>query len=643
MKKILFLALFLFHSLLGAQIGMPKINKPKKDAMGGSTIHLNDSIPRQDSIKKQIKIFPVSDYKIFNLQHDTIQVDTLLNIRKYYAFNELLQDDFLQLKLHNYGQAVNALSFELSANDVVPGFVASTKFTDFWNHDQVPFFRTPSPYSDMTYLNGISQGQMLNAVFATNINPQLNIAAGYRGLSSLGLYKRSVVSSGRFFGSGVYHSKSQKYHLHFYYYTYQKENEENGGIKDTEQFENGGDIFKDRSRIDVNLMDAENNTKHRRLFIGQELAVLNNQIRLINNTLYKNEMYQYTESLPDTLLFGKAHAVSGINDSIYRQAFENFAGVGFQYKSVELETGLRYVYQFYSTDSLKVIGTNVYPKFLEQNDLSLDSKAQFKLRKFLVSSRLNIAFTGNLAGYFLQAHTQYDFNKDLRASLSLISAGTHPDMKYVLFQSAYDKYNWYHPDWKNEFSQQIKLVIDHKKYGKLRLQQDMVNNYMYFGLDSLPHQDKAGIKYTGLTYSKDIRFWKLGLSTDLQLQKVLDGDDILSLPQFVFRSSLYFSDYYYHRNLFIQTGFTFKYFDAYYAPAYHPVIAEFVLQNRQKIGAYPLLDYFFNFKVKRFRFFLKLEHLNALLEYKTPDYYAAPLQPIRDFSVRFGLRWIWFN
>jgi len=643
MKKTFLGILLLWQSLIWAQIGMPKINKGQPGGFGGQNIRRNDSIPRRDSLKKQIKIYPVTDYKIFNLKHDTIHVDTLLNIRKYYAFNELLQDDFLQLKLHNYGQAVNALSYETIVNDIVPGFVASSKRTDFWTHEQVPFFRTPSPYSDMTYLNGISQGQMLNALFATNINPQLNTAVGYRGLSSLGLYKRSVVSSGRFFGSAVYHSKSQKYHLHFYYYTYQKDNEENGGIKEVDQFENGGEIFKDRSRIDVNLMDAENNTKHRRLYIGQELAVLNDKIRFINNTLIRGEMYQFTQSLPDTLLFGKVHTGSSINDSIYRKGFENFSGVRFQYKSVELESGLRYIYQFYSLDSVKVTDSGTYPKFLEYNDMSLDSKAKFKLDKFLISSKLNIAFTQNIAGYYLQAKTKYDFSGQFSVSAELVSASTRPDMKYILYQSAYDKYNWYHPELKNQLSQELKLQIEHKKYGQIRLQQDIVNNYTYFGLDSLPHQDKTGIKYTALTYAHDWQFGKFGLSTDIHLQKVLDGDDILSLPPYVFRSSLYFSDYYYTRNLFVQTGLTFRYFDSYYAPAYHPVIADFVLQNRQKIGGYPVVDYFFNFKVKRFRFFFKLEHLNALFEYKTPDYYAAPLQPIRDFSIRFGLRWIWFN
>ena len=640
MKKALpVLILFFFHSLMWGQIEKPRIKRGERDF----TIRYNDTVPEQDSIKKKIKIYPVTDYKIFNLPQDTIHVDTILTIRKYYAFNELLRDDFLYLKLHNYGQAVNAMFYEIPQKDVVPGFVASSKRTDFWTHEEVPFFRTPSPYSDMTYLNGVSQGQLLNALFATNINPQLNLAVGYRGLSSLGLYKRSVVSSGRFFGSAVYHSKSGKYHLHFYYYTYQKNNEENGGLKDIEQFENSGEIYQDRSRIDVNLMDAENDTKHRRLYIGQELGILQNKFALVNNTLYRSEMYQFEEDAPATDLFGDAHTTSAIKDSIYRREFENFSGLRFRYKSVELKSGLRYIYQFYKPDELKISGVTEYPDFLEYHDMSWDTKAKFKLDKFVIRSRLNLVFTGNIPGYYLQAGTKYTFSDDLSASAGIISASVRPDFKYILYKSAYDKYNWYHPDWDNEYAQQIRIQIKHNKYGQVRLQQNIVNNYTYFGLDSLPHQDKTGIKYTALTYSNDIHFWKLGLATDLQLQKVLDGEELLPLPGYVFRSSLYFSDYYYKRNLFVLTGFTFKYFDAYYAPAYNPVIADFVLQNRQKIGAYPWVDYFFNFKVKRFRFFFKLEHLNALWEYKTPGYYAAPLQPVRDFSVRFGLRWIWFN
>ena len=100
--------------------------------------------------------------------------------------------------------------------------------------------------------------------------------------------------------------------------------------------------------------------------------------------------------------------------------------------------------------------------------------------------------------------------------------------------------------------------------------------------------------------------------------------------------------------LFFQSGATFVFFTDYYADQYNPLIAEFVTQNNTKIGEYPRVDFFFNAKIKSSRLFVKLENINAPIEHlifpDTPyDYYAAPYIPYRDFSLRIGLIWNFFE
>jgi hypothetical protein len=622
---------------LFGQIKEPKVSP-------GKTIILNEEKLKtnKDSLKKQVKIYPITDYKIFNIQKDSVHADTILNIRKYYKFNPFFADDFLFLPFHNYGQPVTPLSFNRIKNDILPGFIGSAKLSAYWQHRQVPFFQTPSPYSDVSYLNGVSQGQILSSVFATNINPNLNISVTYYGLSSLGLYKHAIADGQRFSGSLHYASKNKKYQLYFYYYTFNRNNEENGGIKDVNQFENGGETFKDRSRIDVNINDAESFLKHQRLFARQEYGIIKNRFYIVSKSFYRNNVYIFSETKPNEL-FGETTDAKTIKDSIYLNQFEQFGGLKFSYKNLKIETGLRYVYQYYHLDSLKILDNKTYPKDLTYKDLSLDSKISFKLKKLDIHTQLKAGFTSHIAGYVFDAYTRYRFSPEMSIKAAINSSATRPDFKYILYQSGYNKYNWYHPEFKNELIQNIRVEIKHKKWGNLRLKQTMVNNYTYFGKDSLPHQNENGIKYTSLKFSKDFRYRKWGLANDIQLQQVIDGKELYSLPSYVFRSSLYYSDYFYHKNLYIQTGFTFKYFESFYPRAYNPLISDFILQDYKKTGNYPLIDYFFNFKVKRFRFYFKLEHLNALFEYQKPDYYAAPLQPIRDFSIRFGLRWIWLN
>ena len=634
--KYFFLFLLLTYTLATYTQIRPRI--PKGMQIGkNSQINENDSIDR-----KKIKIYPPDHYKIFTVQLDTIAVDTCLTIRTYYAFNELLQDDFLYLPFQNYGQAVTPLSFLKTTENIFPEFVATTKLTDYWTHEQVPFFKTPTPYSDLTYINGITQGQMLRAVFATNVTPQLNIAAGYRGLSSQGLYKHSISSSGRFFGSLNYTSKSDKYRLKFYYFTYEKTNEENGGIKYPEQFENGEEDFKDRGRIEVNLNDAENQLKKRRLFAGQEYDLLHKNMAIFNEATYRYHYYQYTQNTPSPVI-DTAFTSGKIKDSTLLKSFDNYGGISYKNKILQLKTGLRYTYQKYSMDSIKVIQGQVIPNQLTYNDLSLSASTKLDLNKLILSGKLDIGITENITGYLLKAQATYRLPQQFVLKANFKSLSKKPDFKYILYQSAYQKFNWYHPEFDNVWTQALSASIQHPKWGKLKVDQQIVTNYTYFGQDSLPHQNATGIAYSGLQYQKDIYYKKWGLATDLKLQKVIEGADLLSLPSYVIRSSLFYTNHYYNRNLKVQTGFTVKYFEAYTAPAYNPVLSEFVLQNQQKIGGYPILDYFINFKIKRFRMFIKLEHFNALWESKNPTYYVAPLQPYRDFSVRFGLRWIFFN
>ena len=85
-----------------------------------------------------------------------------------------------------------------------------------------------------------------------------------------------------------------------------------------------------------------------------------------------------------------------------------------------------------------------------------------------------------------------------------------------------------------------------------------------------------------------------------------------------------------------------------YADQYNPLLAEFVTQNNTKIGEYPRVDFFFNAKIKSSRIYLKLENISSPIEHfinvdTKYDYYASPFVPYRDFSIRFGLIWNFFE
>ena len=124
-------------------------------------------------------------------------------------------------------------------------------------------------------------------------------------------------------------------------------------------------------------------------------------------------------------------------------------------------------------------------------------------------------------------------------------------------------------------------------------------------------------------------------------QKVLSGESVFKVPQIVTRQSLYYEDHWFKRALFMQTGINFKYFTKYNMNAYDPVLAEFYVQNTQELGGFPMIDIFFNAKVRQTRIFFKWEQFHTLFTNKN-EQFSAPGYPYRDSVIRFGLVWDFF-
>jgi len=123
-------------------------------------------------------------------------------------------------------------------------------------------------------------------------------------------------------------------------------------------------------------------------------------------------------------------------------------------------------------------------------------------------------------------------------------------------------------------------------------------------------------------------------------QEVTDDEQSINVPQIITRNTLYYSNHFFKRALYLQTGVTFNYFTAYNMNAYDPVLSEFYTQNSTEIGSFPRFDFFVNAKIRQTRIYLKAEHFNSA--WTGYNYYSAPNYPYSDFAVRFGLVWNFF-
>jgi len=267
--------------------------------------------------------------------------------------------------------------------------------------------------------------------------------------------------------------------------------------------------------------------------------------------------------------------------------------------------------------------------------------------KFLYSRSITNQSLSNL-----EAKLKYDLNDETQVSFQYQNINKLPNNNYNLYQSSYVQYNWSN-DFKNEKINSISANVL-SPWFNASLQYSVLNDHLYFNDVSTdaqvlvrtqivaPAQYDKTINYLSVKANKEFKFGKFALDNTVLYQKVDQQEAILNVPEIVTRNTFYYSNYFFKKNaLFLQTGISFNYFTNYFANDYNPVIGEFFVQNKKEIGNSPNFDFFINAKIQRTRIYLKAEHFNSSLSGN--NFYSAPNSPSRDFTIRFGLVWNFFN
>ncbi len=173
-----------------------------------------------------------TDYKIISFKNDTTIVDTTLTLKKHYKFNALRKDNFELLPFHNQGQTFNNLGYSFNDISQFPNIGFRAKQFNYFEKEDVDYYHVPTPTTEVLYRTGLEQGQVLDILFTTNFSKRLNVGLSYKGLRSLGTYRRSLASSGNFRMSFKYESPKGQYSIKGQAVNQDFFNQENGGLTD---------------------------------------------------------------------------------------------------------------------------------------------------------------------------------------------------------------------------------------------------------------------------------------------------------------------------------------------------------------------------------------------------------------------------
>lgn len=654
MNKSLFLslllALFLANTLFSQRT--MKLDKKLYD-FNTSDNRQNDSIKNTGDINVILSgKTTYTDYKIFSHKRDTTYIDTTLTIKKDYQFNYLRTDNFELLAFHNQGQTFTNLGYDYSNLKLFPDIGFTAKQFSYLDIDEIKYYEVPTPTTQITYRTGLQQGQVLDAIFTLNFSRRLNVSLSYKGLRSLGAYRRSLASHGNFRGTFQYRTKKNQYEIRGHLTRQDFFNQESGGLPESEieKFQSNDENYSTRARLDVNLNDAENQFDGNRIYLEHSYKLLANKDTINKKDfsnlkvghIFTNENKEYGFSqATNSSIFGNTSDSGATEDDVKHTFSNNELNLEFNSKYVlgKFKAKVNITNYSYGYDTILNSNSTISKIKLEGNIISFGADWNAKIKNFQLnaSGTLNPG-NGILSGNFLKGEAFYKKDSLFEVKASLLISSKSSNFNTLLHQSKFDDYNW-----QNDFSSVNTRDLGvqfRSKWINSSLNFTNIDNYTFFNENNQPEQFSNQITYLKVKVNREFRYKKFALDNTFMYQNVSSGSSVFRVPEMITRNTLYYKDYWFKgKPMLVNIGATFNYFSKYKANAYNPLLAEFTIQNSQEIG-FPSVDVFFNAQVRRTRLYFKIDNVTSGFTEK--NYFSAPNYPYRDFTIRFGLVWNWF-
>ncbi|MFI8377195.1 putative porin [Leeuwenhoekiella sp. NPDC079379] len=645
-NSLLFIIGLFFGSTLFAQVDEPRGLEPDGDSQSGSI---------RPKAKKEQERPPIELYKMFTVDNDTTIVDTSLTIQKLYKYNYLRKDNFGLLPFSNEGQTYNTLLYSFSSQRIRPLFGARARHFNYMEVKDMLYYEVPTPLSELYYKSVFEQGQNLDAFFTMNTSRRFNFSIAYKGLRSLGKYQHILTSTGNFRFTTNYKSKNNRYELKAHYVAQDLLNQENGGLTNQAliNFAGNDSQFQDRSRLSVNFENAESILDGQRIYINhkydliqQNDSVSNNRIEVGHIFNYDDKYYEYRQTAPSSL-FGNSFVTTNLRDKVDVTDLNNELWVKYTNNILgSISFQVNHTYYKYGYNSVLIQENNRILNVLNGNLIAAGVSFKKAYRGFQLKGEAQANISGDFDGYDLKAEASYQINEDATFSGGIHLNAAAANYNHLLYQSSYENYNWYNAEnYDTVKTNSLDFSIKSNKWLNASASFVNIKDYAYFAIDPATSQVNSfqtndNITYLKLKASKEFRFGKFALDNTVAYQTVSSGDSFLNVPEITTRNTVYYTDNWFKKALFVQTGVSLNYFTEYAMNGYDPVLAEFYVQNDQELGSFPLIDLFFNMKVRQTRIFFIAEHINSLAS--NNNYYSAPGYPYRDFTLRFGLVWNFF-
>ena len=568
--------------------------------------------------------------------------------------------------LGNLGTAARSIIYRPS---LYTGFDAGFHAMDIYGFDidSSRFYNTTTPYTELRYLIGPKQEQLIGVFLTENLKPNFNIGFRFQKINDPGFFQNQNTDDNAINVFAKYNTHNKRYNAYLSFVSNKLHAGENGGIRNDSTLKDPQ--YDDRRTIPVFLggespssvgffstpIATQSSLKESSWLFRHQYDWGSGDSVRVNDTTVRWEYYPVFR-VEHTLRF--SHTTSGYRDTIASAARGFYAQhYGLDSLSTDRVTASHdwkvlsndlSVMQFPNRKNqahflkLGATYTNIQGQFLYNSIAfnNLKGHAEYhnltRNNKWEFDARGSFVLAGSEFGDYLAygSLSRYLNEKLGDIQLSFTNLNQTPAFVYRFFQA--NRFVTTNADLKktNLTRLQFKADNDHLKYN-LQVNYFLLTNYTYFKDYYTPAQESSAFNLLQILLHKKFSFGHFAWYLDLALQQTT-GANPLEVPLLWTRNRLAYENTLF-KNLIVSTGLEGVYHTDYHAPGYSPVLQQFFYQDDHNLSpALPSTAAFLHFRIKSFIAYIRGENLNTFLE---PNIMEVPDYPYPGFSFRVGIQW----
>ncbi len=563
--------------------------------------------------------------------------------RNFHRYNYVQRNHNLYQDLGNIGTAIRPIYYQVP--DVIGVTSGFDSYDLYWDSEQMRYFDTKSPYSNMKAILGGEGRSMTRVTYSRNITPQWNFGFDYRAL----LIDKQVERQGK----GDRNVRSTYYDLYTAYQTpdssyrvmasfrrNRHEVFEYGGIVDSgDGFEYKDYFFKNARRSLLNASSRElrmNFHLFHQYEIGRALQVYHTMDRY-------RQANRFLDGDPSDPYYDHVEIDTTVTDDKVK------------FKYLKNEVGIK-------GNLLKLFYNGYYAiRDYSLTNKHVDTLAQLSDTEHYLGGRMSLHLDsiGEVTGWVEFQSRRYRMEGSIKSKWFEASI---KQMQYspTLLQQTY---RGSHDLWNNNFSDvNVTQLNGYLHYNSriLKVSPGMtftrLGNYIFFR-DTSSTGQKTVLPFQAsgeqVIFSPEFKFSitmlrHITLSNQIIYSKVLENsNNAIQLPDLFINTQLSYENIFFNGNLDMHAGVDIHYKSAYYPLAYDVPVQQFYVQEEitpvrfKKVPEFPLIDIFFNARIKRGRIFFKYN--NLIQAFTKQGYLPTPGYPGQRNILDFGFDWSFYD